>query len=246
LGAAQAEVQAEPDELRQPLAEVTFACVDLETTGGSPPDSRITEIGAVKYRGGERDGMFHTLVDPGLPIPGFVSSLTGIDDVLLRGAPAIGAVLPSVIEFLRGGVFVAHNAAFDFRFLNHDLAARGYDVIAGPAVCTVKLARRVLGEDVVNVQLATLAHHFRTDNQPRHRALEDAEACADVLHALLDLGGRLGISTLGDLTRASGIRSPAAQDGGFPSAEEVRELAVRLRLSRAATHAAAAAAPSPL
>jgi DNA polymerase-3 subunit epsilon len=246
LGAAQAEGQAEPDELRQPLADVTFACVDLETTGGSPPDSRIAEIGAVKYRGGERVGTFHTLVDPGLPIPGFVSFLTGIDDVLLRGAPAIGSVLPSLVEFLHGAVFVAHNAAFDFRFLNHDLAEWGYELIAGPAVCTVKLARRVLGEDVVNVQLATLAYHFRTENRPRHRALEDAEACADVLHALLDLGGRLGILTLGDLTRASAIRSPVAQDGSFPSAEAVRELAVRLRPSRAAIHAAAAVAPSAL
>jgi DNA polymerase-3 subunit epsilon len=205
LCAAQAEVQTEPGELRQPLADVTFACIDLETTGGSPPDSRITEIGAVKYRGGERVGTFHTLVDPRIPIPGFVSSLTGIDDLLLHGSPAVGAVLPSLVEFLRGAVFVAHNAAFDFRFLNHDLAARGYDRIAGRAVCTVKLARRVLGEDVVNVQLATLAHHFRTDNRPRHRALEDAETCADVLHALLDLGGRLGILTLHDLMEASGI-----------------------------------------
>jgi DNA polymerase-3 subunit epsilon len=145
LCAAQAEVQTEPGELRQPLADVTFACIDLETTGGSPPDSRITEIGAVKYRGGERVGTFHTLVDPRIPIPGFVSSLTGIDDLLLHGSPAVGAVLPSLVEFLRGAVFVAHNAAFDFRFLNHDLAARGYDRIAGRAVCTVKLARRVLG-----------------------------------------------------------------------------------------------------
>lgn len=198
----EAQVRPDPDEVGAPLADVTFACVDLETTGCSPPESRITEIGAVKYRGGERVGSFHTLVDPGLPVPRFITYLTGIDDVLLGGAPGVGSVLPSLVEFLRGAVFVAHNASFDFRFLNHDLSAEAYDLIPGPPICTVKLARRVLGEDVPNVQLATLGRHFRTAARPRHRALEDAEACAEVLHALLDLGGRLGILTLGDLTGA--------------------------------------------
>ncbi|HEV8681263.1 MAG TPA: exonuclease domain-containing protein [Actinomycetota bacterium] len=193
-------------DLGVPLSDVTFACVDLETAGGSPPHSRITEIGAVKYRGGERRGTFHTLVDPGLAIPPFITYLTGIDDILVRGAPDVEAVLPSLVEFLRGAVFVAHNASFDFRFLNHDLVRAGYEPITGPPVCTAKLARRVLGEDVRNVRLATLAEHFRTAVRPLHRAGEDAEACAEVLHALLDLGGRLGILTLRDLGEAGRAR----------------------------------------
>jgi DNA polymerase-3 subunit epsilon len=203
------------DELDVPLADVTFACVDLETTGGSPPGSRITEIGAVRYRGGERVGSFQTLVDPGLPVPWFISDLTGIDDAAVAGAPQVESVLPSLLEFLRDAVFVAHNASFDFRFLNHDLWRLGYDLIPGPPVCTVKLARRVLGEDVPNVRLATLAENFRTAARPRHRALEDAEACADVLHALLDLGGHLGILTLGDLREASGLRRPLDTIGAW-------------------------------
>jgi DNA polymerase-3 subunit epsilon len=191
------------EDLGLPLSEVTFACVDLETTGGAPPEARITEIGAVKYRGGQRVGTYRTLVDPGVPIPRFVSYLTGIDDLMVRDAPPVEAVLPSLVEFLAGSVFVAHNAGFDFRFLNHDLDRLGYQTIPGPPVCTARLARRVLSpDDVPNLRLATLAQFFRTATQPCHRALEDAEACADVLHGLLDLGGRLGILTLTDLREA--------------------------------------------
>jgi DNA polymerase III subunit epsilon len=195
--------QATFEDLGVPLSEVTFACVDLETTGGAPPQSRITEIGAVKYRGGERLGEFRSLVDPGVAIPRFITYLTGIDDIMVLGAPPVETALPSLVEFLRGAIFVAHNASFDFRFLNHDLERLGYDRLPGPPVCTARLARRVLtGDDVPNLRLATLAQFFRTAAQPCHRALEDAEACAEVLHGLLDLGGRLGILTLADLHQA--------------------------------------------
>ena len=208
-------VQQSFDDLGTPLGEITFACVDLETTGGAPPDSRITEIAAVKYRGGERLGIFQTLVDPGVPIPRFITYLTGIDDLVLHGAPPLEAVLPSLVEFLDGTVFVAHNASFDFRFLNHDLARLGYAVIPGPPVCTARLARRVLAEDVPNVQLATVAQFLRSGVSPTHRALPDAEACAEVLHGLLDLGGRLGIVTIGDLHGAVRAR-------GHPHAGKIR------------------------
>jgi DNA polymerase-3 subunit epsilon len=182
-----------------PLSEVTFCVVDLETTGGSPTDSRITEIGAVRLRGGERIGAFQTLVDPGVPIPPFITHLTGIGDDAVLGAPSISEVLPTLDEFARGCVFVAHNARFDFSFVNAELQAHGYPLLPGPPVCTARLARRVVWPDVPNVRLQTLAQYFRTAVRPTHRALADAEACAEVLHGLLELGGRLGIVTLGDL-----------------------------------------------
>lgn len=185
-----------------PLEEVTFVVVDLETTGGSPVDSGITEIGAVTYRGGERLGSFQTLVDPCRPIPPFIAHLTGIDDLLVAGAPPIEEVLPSFVEFARGAVFVAHNASFDHSFLNASLERLDYEPLTGPIVCTAKLARRVVWPDVPNVKLQTLARYFRTRAEPVHRALADAEACAEVLHGLLELGGRLGIRTLGDLQEA--------------------------------------------
>ncbi len=182
-----------------PLDEVTFCVVDLETTGGSPTEAAITEIGAVRVRGGERIGAFDTLVDPGVPIPRSITYLTGIDDRLVRDAPPIDAVLPAFVEFVRGCVFVAHNARFDFAFLNVALGRLDHDLIPPPPVCTARLARRIVWPEVPNVRLPTLAGYFRTAVRPNHRALPDAEACAEVLHGLLELGGRLGIRTLGDL-----------------------------------------------
>jgi DNA polymerase-3 subunit epsilon len=181
------------------LSEVEFVVVDLETTGGSPADCRITEIGAVKLRGGERTGVFETLVNPGQPIPRSITHLTGIDDLMVSGAPPIEWVLPSFAEFARGCVFVAHNATFDFTFLNAAFQRLDYDPLPPPPVCTAKLARRVVWPDVPNVRLRTLAQYFRTAARPTHRAMPDAEACAEVLHGLLELGGRLGIATLGEL-----------------------------------------------
>ena len=185
-----------------PLREVEFVVVDLETTGGSPRGSQITEIGAVRVRGGERLGTFQALVDPGASIPPFITHLTGIDDFLVRGEPPIEAILPAFVEFARGAVFVAHNARFDFSFLNVNLERLDYPLLEGPPVCTAKLARRVVWPDVPNVRLHTLASYFRTRVKPIHRALDDAMACAEVLDGLLDLGGRLGILTLGDLREA--------------------------------------------
>ena len=186
-----------------PLSEVTFCVVDLETTGGSPTSSRITEIGAVKYRGGELLGEFQALVDPGVAIPSFIERLTGISNTDVIGRPPIEAALPTFLEFMGpDAVFVAHNARFDHGFLSAELARLDYPPLPPQPVCTARLARRVVWPDVPNVKLHTLAQYFRVRVQPSHRALPDAQACAEVLHGLLELGGRLGIMTLGDLHHA--------------------------------------------
>ena len=189
-------------DLGVPLSEITFCVIDLETTGGSPTDDAITEIGAVKYRTGERLGSFQALVNPRRPIPPYVAHLTGIDDRIVSNEPPIEQVLPALLEFFNGSVFVAHNARFDFGFLNASCDELDYPSLPGPPVCTARLARRVVWPDVPNVKLQTLANYFRTRTKPTHRALDDAEACAEVLHGLLDMGGRLGIVTMGDLAEA--------------------------------------------
>jgi DNA polymerase III subunit epsilon len=198
---ASAGVQSSLDQAT-PLRDATFCVVDLETTGGSPTACAITEVGAVKYRAGERIGVLQTLVNPGRPIPRSVTHLNGIDDVSVAGMPPIEAVVPELLEFVGSGVFVAHNARFDFSFVNASLARLDYEPLPPPPVCTARLARRVVWPEVPNVRLSTLARYFRTSVAPTHRALDDAEACAEVLHGLLELGGRLGILTLGDLHEA--------------------------------------------
>ena len=102
--AAERYEQFSIEELGTPLAEVTFVVVDLETTGGSPRDSAITEIGAVKVRGGVVLGEFATLVDPQRSIPPQIVQLTGITTAIVCNAPTIDAVLPMFLEFARGAV----------------------------------------------------------------------------------------------------------------------------------------------
>ena len=192
------------DELGEPLREVTFVVVDLETTGGSAATEAITEIGAVKVRGGQVLGEFATLVDPGRRIPPQITMLTGITDAMVFDAPRIESVLPMFLEFLRGCVLVAHNAPFDVGFLRA-ACARLQLPWPGPAVVdTVRLARKVLPRaEAPSVRLSALATLLRARTRPDHRALTDARATVDVLHALFERLGSLGVHSLSELQDAS-------------------------------------------
>jgi DNA polymerase III subunit epsilon len=203
-------VQSSFDDLGTPLRDVTFCVVDLETTGGAPGASAITEIGAVKVRGGQLLGEFQTLVNPAEPIPPFIAVLTGITDLMVASSPRIGSVLPSFLEFARGCVLVAHNAPFDVGFLKHEAQVHGYDWPDLAVVDTALLARRVLSrDDAPNCKLGTLAKLFRATTTPNHRALADARATVDVLHGLFERVGSLGVQTLEDLQTFSARVSPA-------------------------------------
>lgn len=188
------------DDLGTVLSDVEFVVVDLETTGGSPKDCHITEIGAVRVRGGEVLGEFQSLVDPGVAVPPFIAALTGITDAALAGAPRVGAVLPMFLEFARGAVLVAHNAGFDVGFLKAACASEDQQWPGFPVLDTARLARVLLHRDEVpNNKLATLARHFRAATEPNHRALADARATVDVLHGLLERAAGFGASHLEDI-----------------------------------------------
>ncbi|MEU0095796.1 DEDD exonuclease domain-containing protein [Kribbella sp. NPDC006257] len=202
-------VQPSFDDLGTPLRDVTFCVVDLETTGGAPGDSGITEIGAVKVRGGELIGEFQTLVNPAEPIPPFIAVLTGITDRMVASSPRIDSVLPAFLEFARGCVMVAHNAPFDMGFLKHESQVHGYDWPDFAVVDTALLARRVITPDEApNCKLGTLAKLFRATVTPNHRALSDARATVDVLHGLFERVGSLGVQTLEDLQTYSSRVAP--------------------------------------
>lgn len=182
------------------LVDTTFVVVDLETTGGSPADCSITEIGAVRVRGGVVQGEFQTLVNPGVPIPAFIAVLTGITDAMVAHAPTEGVAVPAFLHFARDAVLVAHNAPFDVGFLR--AACRRLDLPwPSPTVLdTVRLARQALTRDEApNVKLATLARVFRSSVEPSHRALADARATVDVLHGVLERLGNRGVRSLADL-----------------------------------------------
>jgi DNA polymerase III subunit epsilon len=184
-----------------PLAELEFAVIDIETTGWSPEVAAITEIGAVRVRGGVRRGEFASLVNPGTPMPPGIADLTGITDWMLAAAPRLGTVLPGLLRFADGCVLVAHNAPFDLGFL---MAACGACGLAWPGFTvldTVMLARYLMDPDEVpDCRLETLAGFFRARTSPCHRALADARATADVLGWLIRRLARRGVHTLGQLS----------------------------------------------
>ncbi|GAA1868461.1 DEDD exonuclease domain-containing protein [Brevibacterium marinum] len=198
---ATTDTQLSFDSLGAPLHEVTFVIVDLETTGTSAGKSEITEIGAVKTRGGEVLGEFQSLVKPEESvISPFVARLTGITHAMVDDAPSIRSVLPSFLEFSLGSVLVAHNAPFDIGFLRSACERLDYHWPQPTVLDTVTLSRRVVGRDEVrNHKLSTLAAHFGTEVSPDHRALSDARATGELLHRLLERFGGYGITTLEDL-----------------------------------------------
>ncbi|HEY0228694.1 MAG TPA: DEDD exonuclease domain-containing protein, partial [Mycobacterium sp.] len=188
------------------LRETTFVVVDLETTGGRArstdgrPADAITEIGAVKVRGGVVLCEFATLVDPQRSIPPQIVQLTGITTAMVCDAPTIDGVLPMFMELAANSVLVAHNAGFDIGFLR--AAAERCDIHwpRPQVLCTVRLARRVLSrEEAPTVRLAALARLFAVAAQPTHRALDDARATVEVLHALIERVGNQGVHTYADL-----------------------------------------------
>ncbi|MGB6126874.1 MAG: exonuclease domain-containing protein, partial [Gordonia sp. (in: high G+C Gram-positive bacteria)] len=183
------------------LAQTTFVVVDLETTGGSSETDAITEIGAVKIRGGEVLGEFATLVDPGRAIPPQIVALTGITTAMLYDAPRVEEVLPAFFEFARGSILVAHNARFDMGFLRKGAARMNLPWTFTTSLCTVVMARRILSkQEAPSVKLSALAELFDVSVRPTHRALDDARATVDVFHRLLERVGNQGVSTVGDLT----------------------------------------------
>jgi len=187
------------DELGMPLEEVTFCVIDVETTGGVASDGGLTEIGAVKLRGGECLGTFQTLVNPGLSIPPFITVLTGITQSMVLPAPRPHEVLASLLEFLGDAVIVGHNVRYDLGYLNHALEHSGRGRLPNRWVDTCALARRLVREEVPNCKLSTLASRLRLPHRPSHRALDDALATGDLLHVLLERAAGFGVLGLDDL-----------------------------------------------
>ena len=194
-------VQRTFDDLGTPLAEVTFVVVDVETTGGAPSGSHLTEVAAACYRAGELVGTFQTLVRPDERIPPNITALTGITDAMVADAPPAGAILPDLLEFVGDGVVVGHNVRFDLSFLDHALRSTDRPPLSGSHVCvdTLALARRLVRDEVTDCKLGTLAHQLRLPHRPTHRALADVLATGDLLHALLERAGSFGITGLAEL-----------------------------------------------
>jgi DNA polymerase-3 subunit epsilon len=190
--------EADDRVAQQPLQEVPFAVLDLETTGLSPRTAEIIEIGICLVRSGKSEGAFATLVRPRQAIPARITALTGIDQDMVRDAPALGEVLDRALALLQGRVLVAHNAPFDLRFLEDACETHRKPRWSGPVVCTRRLARRVR-PDLRRFALDDLCQAYDIPNPARHRARGDAEVTARLLVELLERARSLGCETLAEL-----------------------------------------------
>jgi len=151
-----------------------LAFVDLETTGATPTRDRITEIGIVEVSMNGSVSEWSTLVNPETSIPGFIQSMTGITDVMVKDAPTFGELATEVVGRLQGRLFIAHNARFDYGFLKHEFRRIGIDFRATVA-CTVKLSRRLFPGHPKHGLDALIERHALSVSD-RHRALGDARA----------------------------------------------------------------------
>ena len=182
------------------VGELPYAVVDVETTGMSPRgDDRITEIAIVHVDGGTRRVAFDSLVNPGRPIPPFITRLTGINDALVAGAPRFAEVADRVLAALHGRVFVAHNARFDLSFLRAELERACDVVFRPPLLCTVRLSR-VLVPELRRRNLDSVIDWFGITTDRRHRAAGDAVATAEVLGRLLGRASERGVGTWQELS----------------------------------------------
>jgi DNA polymerase III epsilon subunit family exonuclease len=192
------------------LEDVEWIAVDLETTGLSAARAAILEIGAVRLVGLRPVDRFQTLVDPGVPIPPAITSLTGIDRSAIGDAPPIGRAIGAFRAWVgdrAGTAFAAHNAAFDAGFVRRAFAEHRLAPWPGPVVCTRQLARRLL-PGLPRYDLDTLCAHLGIANAWRHRALGDAEAAARALLELLGRGRSAGgLRSLGDLLELQSSRT---------------------------------------
>jgi len=161
---------------------VNFAIVDIETTGGSPKDSKITEIAIYKHNGLEIIDEYETLINPEIPIPPFISNLTGINDQMVMNSPRFHEVAKAIVEFTKDCVFVAHNVAFDYGILRSEFRSLGFDYRL-PHMCTVKTARKIIpGHD--SYSLGKLTRGLGITLTGRHRAGGDALATAKLFTIL--------------------------------------------------------------
>jgi DNA polymerase III subunit epsilon len=169
-----------PERTGDRLADLSYVVVDVETTGGRPDGGdRITEIAAVTIERGEITRVYETLVNPQRPIPPMVTSITNITWNMVRNAPTFRDIVHDVAEAMRGHVFVAHNAGFDWRFVTAEIARATGERLDGRQLCTVRLARRLLPQ-LSRRSLDHVSRFYGVENSARHRAGGDAVATAKV------------------------------------------------------------------
>ncbi len=161
------------------LNEKNFTIVDVETTGGSPFFNRVIEIGLLRVEKGEVVDQYQTLLNPEMPIPEFITKLTGIDDIAVSKAPTFAELADEIIAKFEDAIFVAHNSQFDYGFLKEEFRRLGYG-FQMQQLCTVRLSRALFKEHRHH-NLTALIERYEFECVNRHRAFDDAKVLWDFL-----------------------------------------------------------------
>jgi DNA polymerase-3 subunit epsilon len=176
-----------------------YAITDLETTGGQPSGSSIVEVGVILWDGETMIDEFHSLIDPGVPIPLFITRLTGITNEMVNGAPKFEEVAERLLELFEGAVFVAHNVNFDYSFLKAEFAALGVNWNAR-RLCTVRMARKAFPGNK-SYGLGAICSWMGLHNEQAHRALSDAKIAAEILKRAME---QLDAKVISSMIRKNG------------------------------------------
>lgn len=178
------------DSSTHALLQNKYIAFDVETTGLNPSTDRIIELGAVIFEHGVPVKYFSSLVNPGISVPSSATAVNHITNAMLKAAPDERKVYPEFIDFLGDAVsgdtiMCAHNARFDFDFLQNTLSRLGYDAEL-QYVDTLALSRRYI-PGLVNYKQCTIEAHFGLKNSSSHRAATDAEMCGKILYKILNI-----------------------------------------------------------
>ncbi len=160
-----------------------YAIVDIETTGGMAKRDKITEVGIVLFDGKKVIDQYSTLINPGISIPPYITSITGITNEMVADAPRFYEVAKKIVEMTDEAIFVAHNVRFDYSFLKEAFKNLGY-TFSRKQLCTVRLSRKVF-PGLRSYSLGNLIRHFGIPVHARHRALDDALATAKLLSIIM-------------------------------------------------------------
>lgn len=161
-----------------------YAIVDIETTGSYAAANGITEIAIQLSDGKSITGSYSTLINPGQPIPPYITAMTGITNSMVAGAPRFAEVAGQIYNLLHDKIFIAHNVNFDYSFIKCHLKEAGFELNT-PKLCTVRLSRKIF-PGFPSYGLGKLSHSLGIEITDRHRAGGDAEATAKIFLLLME------------------------------------------------------------
>lgn len=195
-------IMKKENEIKEiPFEEVEYSVFDFETTGTSAKFESVIQIGIVKIKNGKIVDTFSSYINPGKPIPYFITSLTGITNSDVENAPYFDEVFTKIKKFVGNSILVAHNLSFDYSFMKYECARYDLELLDNKAICTLKLAKKIF-PDLQSKSLGSLVKYLKIKHRDVHTGLGDATATAKVFLKMFDhLKTNYDVYTVDDLIK---------------------------------------------